>query len=65
MPGQLVITIPNHLQALTYVDLFVEGSDFDFEDGVGIASRHLWFAIRLHLCRIVNSHFSHPQRAWV
>jgi hypothetical protein len=33
----LVVQAPNHLQALSYVDLFVRGGDFSFEDGVGIA----------------------------
>jgi hypothetical protein len=33
----LVVQAPNHLQALAYVDLFVRGEDFSFEDGVGIA----------------------------
>ncbi len=32
----LVVQAPNHLQALAYVDLFVEGDDFSFEDAVGI-----------------------------
>jgi hypothetical protein len=32
----LVVQAPNHLQALSYVDLFVVGDDFSFEDGVGI-----------------------------
>lgn len=34
----LVVQAPNHLQALAYVDLFVEGDDFEFKDGVGIAA---------------------------
>jgi hypothetical protein len=38
----LVVQSPNHLQALAYVDLFVAGDDFSFEDGIGIelAERH-------------------------
>lgn len=34
----LVVQAPNHLQAISYVDLFVEGDDFSFQDGVGIAN---------------------------
>jgi hypothetical protein len=33
----LVVQAPNHLQALAYVDLFVRGEDFSFDDGIGIA----------------------------
>jgi hypothetical protein len=33
----LVVQAPNHLQALSYVDLFVRGGDFSFDDGIGIA----------------------------
>jgi hypothetical protein len=33
----LVVQAPNHLQALAYVDLFVRGKDFAFQDGMGLA----------------------------
>jgi hypothetical protein len=33
----LVVQAPNHLQALAYVDLFVVGNSFAFDDGSGIA----------------------------
>lgn len=33
----LVVQAPNHLQALAYVDLFVRGDDFSFQDGMGLA----------------------------
>jgi 2',3'-cyclic-nucleotide 2'-phosphodiesterase (5'-nucleotidase family) len=33
----LVLQAPNHLQALAYVDLFVVGNSFVFDDGSGIA----------------------------
>jgi len=35
----LVVQAPNHLQALSYVDLFIRADDFSFEDGVGIDAR--------------------------
>ena len=35
----LVVQAPNHLQALSYVDLFIVADDFSFEDGVGIEAR--------------------------
>lgn len=45
----LVVQAPNHLQALTYVDLYVEGDDFDFEDGVGIAALERRDALRARI----------------
>ena len=48
----LVVQAPNHLQALTYVDLFVEGGDFDFEDGVGIAALERRDALRARVAEL-------------
>lgn len=33
----LVVQTSNHLQSLAYVDFFVKGDDFSFEDGMGLA----------------------------
>lgn len=48
----LVVQAPNHLQALTYVDLFVEGSDFDFQDGVGIAALERRDSLRARIAEL-------------
>lgn len=42
----LVVQAPNHLQAIAYVDLFIQSGDFSFQDGVGIAARERLDAVR-------------------
>lgn len=45
----LVVQAPNHLQALSYVDLFVRDGDFSFDDGVGIALAERRDSVRARL----------------
>jgi hypothetical protein len=48
----LVVQAPNHLQALAYVDLFVRGGDFSFDDGVGIARIEQRDSVRARLAEL-------------
>lgn len=48
----LVVQAPNHLQALAYVDLFVQGGDYSFEDGVGIARAERRESVRARVAEL-------------